>query len=241
MFGIRTLARLAGLLTLAAAATSAGAQTYPDRPIKLIVPYATGGFSDALARVLAQRFTETLGQAVIVENKPGASTILGVGAAAKALPDGYTLLLATGALTINPHLFAKLPYDAERDFTPIGRVADLPYVLVSHPSLPVKSFKELIAHAKANPTKINFGTPGNGTSPHLAMKLLEDAAGIAVENIHYKGNGPALQDLVGGQINLLLDGLQQPQPFINSGKLRLLAVASLQRMPNLPDVPAIAE
>lgn len=241
MFGIRTLARIAGLLTFAAAAATASAQTYPSRPIKLIVPYATGGFSDALARQLAQKFTESMGQAVIVENKPGASTILGVAAAAKAPADGYTLLLATGALTINPHLFPKLPYDAERDFAPIGRVVDLPYVLVSHPSLPVNSLKEFLAYSKANPDKVNFGTPGNGTAPHLAMQLLEDAAGISVHKLHYKGNGPAVTDLVGGQINLLLDGLQQPLPFITSGKLKLLATASLNRLPGLPDVPAIAE
>jgi tripartite-type tricarboxylate transporter receptor subunit TctC len=241
MFGIRTLVRIAGLLTFAAAAATASAQTYPSKPIKLIVPYATGGFSDALARQLAQKFTESMGQPVIVENKPGASTILGVSAAAKAPADGYTLLLTTGAMTINPHLFPKLLYDAERDFAPIGRIVDLPYVLVTHPSLPVNSFKEFLAYAKANPDKVNFGTPGNGTVPHLAMQLLEDAARISVHKVHYKGNGPALTDLVGGQINLLLDGLQQPLPFITSGKLKVLAAASLKRLPSLPDVPTIAE
>lgn len=241
MFGIRTLARIAGLLTFAAAAATASAQTYPSKPIKLIVPYATGGFTDALARQLAQKFSESMGQSVIVENKPGASTIIGVSAAAKAPADGYTLLLTTGAMTINPHLFPKLPYDAERDFAPIGRVVDLPYVLVAHPSLPVNSFKEFLAYAKANPDKINFGTPGNGTVPHLGMQLLEDAARISVQKVHYKGNGPALTDLVGGQINLLLDGLQQPLPFITSGKLKVLAAASLKRLPSLPDVPTISE
>ena len=241
MFGIRTLARIAGLLTFAAATANVSAQTYPSKPIKLIVPYATGGFTDALARQLAQKFSESMGQSVIVENKPGASTIIGVSAAAKAPADGYTLLLTTGAMTINPHLFPKLPYDAERDFAPIGRVVDLPYVLVAHPSLPVNSFKEFLAYAKANPDKINFGTPGNGTVPHLAMQLLEDAARISVQKVHYKGNGPALTDLVGGQINLLLDGLQQPLPFITSGKLKVLAAASLKRLPSLPDVPTISE
>lgn len=241
MIRMRTLIRLAGLLTLFAAVTTASAQQYPDKPVKIIVPYAAGGFSDALGRALAQWFTQNLGQSFVVDNKPGAATIIGVDAAAKSPPDGYTLLLATGALTINPHLFSKLPYNAERDFAPISRVAELPYVLVANPSLPVGSFKELIAYAKANPGKLNFGTPGNGTAPHLAVKLLEEAAGISAQGVHYKGNGPALNDLLGGQIHLLFDGLQQPQPFVNNGKLKLLAVASLKRMPGLPDVPAISE
>lgn len=241
MIRMHTLIRLAGLLTLFAAVTTASAQQYPDKPVKIIVPYAAGGFSDALGRALAQWFTQNLGQSFVVDNKPGAATIIGVDAAAKSPPDGYTLLLATGALTINPHLFSKLPYNAERDFAPISRVAELPYVLVANPSLPVGSFKELIGYAKANPGKLNFGTPGNGTAPHLAMKLLEEAAGISAQGVHYKGNGPALNDLLGGQIHLLFDGLQQPRPFVNNGKLKLLAVASLERMPGLPDVPAISE
>lgn len=203
MIRMRTLIRLAGLLTLFAAVTTASAQQYPDKPVKIIVPYAAGGFSDALGRALAQWFTQNLGQSFVVDNKPGAATIIGVDAAAKSPPDGYTLLLATGALTINPHLFSKLPYNAERDFAPISRVAELPYVLVANPSLPVGSFKELIAYAKANPGKLNFGTPGNGTAPHLAVKLLEEAAGISAQGVHYKGNGPALNDLLGGQIHLL--------------------------------------
>jgi tripartite-type tricarboxylate transporter receptor subunit TctC len=176
-----------------------------------------------------------------VENKAGAATILGTDTAAKSAPDGYTLLLATGALSINPHLFSKLPYNAERDFAPISRVAELPYVLVAHPALPATTFKDLLAYAKANPGKVNVGTPGNGTSPHLAMKLLEEAAGISMLAVHYKGNGPALNDLLGGQINVLFDALQQPRPFIDTGKLKLLAVASVKRMPGLPDVPAISE
>jgi tripartite-type tricarboxylate transporter receptor subunit TctC len=238
---IRTLIRFAVLLALAAAAGAGSAQQYPERPVKLVVPYAPGGFSDALGRSLAQWFTQNLGQPFVVENKPGAATIIGVDAAAKSPADGYTLLLATGALTINPHLFSKLPYDAERDFAPIGRVAELPYVLVANASLPVRTFKESIAYAKANPGTLNFGTPGNGTAPHLAMKLLEEAVGISVRGVHYKGNGPALNDLLAGQIHLLFDGLQQPQPFIQNGKLKLLAVASLKRLPGYPDVPAISE
>jgi tripartite-type tricarboxylate transporter receptor subunit TctC len=238
---IRTLIRFAVLLALAAAAGAGSAQQYPERPVKLIVPYAPGGFSDVLGRTVAQWLMQNLGQPFVVENKPGAATIIGVDAAAKSPADGYTLLLATGALTINPHLFSKLPYDAERDFAPIGRVAELPYVLVANASLPVRTFKELITYAKANPGTLNFGTPGNGTAPHLAMKLLEEAVGISVRGVHYKGNGPALNDLLAGQIHLLFDGLQQPHPFIQNGKLKLLAVASPKRLPDYPDVPAISE
>ncbi len=238
---IRTLIRFTALLLFAGAAGAVSAQQYPDRPIKLIVPYAPGGFSDSLGRALAQWLTQNLGQSVVVDNKPGAATIIGVDAAAKSPADGYTLLLATGALTINPHLFNKLPYDAERDFAPIGRVAELPYVLVANASLPVRTFRELMAYAKVNPGVLNFGTPGNGTAPHLAMKLLEEGAGVSVRGVHYKGNGPALNDLLAGQIHLLFDGLQQPQPFIQNGKLKLLAVASLKRLPTHPEVPAISE
>lgn len=239
--GFRALARLAGLLALAVGVAAASAQSYPDKPVKLIVPYAPGGFSDVLGRSLAQWLTQSLGQPVVVENKAGAATTLGTDTVAKSAADGYTLLLTTGALSINPHLFSKLPYSAERDFAPISRVAELPYVLVAHPALPAASFKDLLAYAKANPGKVNVGTPGNGTSPHLAMKLLEQAAGISMLAVHYKGNGPALNDLLGGQINLLFDGLQQPRQFIDTGRLKLLAVASLTRMPGLPDVPAISE
>ena len=241
MIGRTLLLRAAGALVLALWAAGAAAQSYPDKPVKMVVPYAAGGFSDALGRALAQRFAESMGQPVIVENRPGASTNIGFAAVAKAPADGYTILLGTGAPTINPFLFSKMPYDAERDFAPIGRVVDLPYVLVAHPSVPANSFKELIAYAKANPGKLNIGTPGNGTSPHLAVKLLEQSAGISLQSVHYKGNGPALNDLLGGQIHLLFDGLQQPAPFVRSGRLKLLAVASLQRMPGLPDVPAVAE
>lgn len=241
MFSFRMISRVAGFLALALGAAGASAQQYPNKPVKIIVPYAAGGFSDALGRAVAQWLTQNLGQPFVVDNKPGAATIVGVDAAAKSAPDGYTLLLATGALTVNPHLFSKLPYNAERDLAPISRVAELPYVLVANSSVPFGTFREMIAHAKANPGKLDFGTPGNGTPPHLAMKLLEDTAGISIQGVHYKGNAPALNDLLGGQISLLFDGLQQPQPFIKAGKLKVLAVASLKRMPGLPDVPAISE
>lgn len=221
--------------------TTAAQPSYPERPVKLIVPYAAGGFSDSLGRSVAQWLTERLGAPVVVENKPGAATIIGIDAVAKSPADGYTLLLGTGALTTLPHLFSKLPFDAERDFAPIGRVAVLPYVLVANPGLTTNSLTEMITYAKAHPGKLTYGTPGNGTAPHLAMKLLEEAAGISMQGVHYKGNAPALNDLLGGQINLLFDGLQQPQPFVKSGKLKLLAVASLKRLPGLPDVPAISE
>lgn len=218
------------------------AQAYPAKPVRLVVPYAAGGFSDVLARALAQKMTEGLGQQVVVENRPGASTIIGADAVAKSPPDGYTLFFSTGtALNINQHLFSKLPYNPEKDFVPVGKVAVLPYVLLAHPAVPANSFKDLMAYAKANPGKLNFATPGNGTAPHLAIKILEQAAGVSFESIHYKGNAPATVDLLAGQVHLLFDGLVVPEPHIKSGKLKALAVASLKRFPSQPNIPAIAE
>ncbi len=242
MKNIKTLSVLLALGLALSAAGFSFAQSYPGKPVRLIVPYAAGGFSDVLARTLAQKMTEGLGQQVVVENRPGASTIIGADAVAKSASDGYTLFFATGtALNINQHLFSKLPYNPEKDFVPVGKVAVLPYVLLAHPAVPANSFKDLIAYVKANPGKVNFADPGNGTAPHLAVKILEQTAGVSFESIHYKGNAPATVDLLAGQVHLLFDGLAVPEPHIKSGKLKILAVASLKRFPSLPNVPAIAE
>ncbi|MBI5912590.1 MAG: tripartite tricarboxylate transporter substrate binding protein [Betaproteobacteria bacterium] len=239
---VRVLSILLGAAGVFALSGPLFAQAYPAKPVRLIVPYAAGGFSDVLARTLAQKMSEGLGQQVVVENRTGASTIIGADAVAKSAPDGYTLFFATGtALNINQHLFSKLPYNPEKDFVPVGKVAVLPYVLLAHPAVPANSFKDLIAYAKANPGKVNFADPGNGTAPHLAVKILEQSAGVSFESIHYKGNAPATVDLLAGQVHLLFDGLAVPEPHIKSGKLKILAVASLKRFPSLPNVPAIAE
>ena len=239
---VRVLSILLGAGGVFALSGPLFAQAYPAKPVRLVVPYAAGGFSDVLARALAQKMTEGLGQQVVVENRPGASTIIGADAVAKSPPDGYTLFFSTGtALNINQHLFSKLPYNPEKDFVPVGKVAVLPYVLLAHPAVPANSFKDLIAYAKANPGKLNFATPGNGTAPHLAIKILEQAAGVSFESIHYKGNAPATVDLLAGQVHLLFDGLVVPEPHIKSGKLKALAVASLKRFPSQPNILAIAE
>ncbi len=242
---MKNLKTLSVLLALGLALSAAGfsfAQSYPSKPVRLIVPYAAGGASDVLARTIAQKITEGLGQQLAVENRPGASSIIAAEAVAKSAPDGYTLFFSTGtALNINQHLFSKLPYNPEKDFVPVGKIAVLPYVLVAHPAVPANSFKELIAYAKANPGKLNFGAPGKGTPPHLAIKILEQVSGAAFESVQYKGNAPASIDLLAGRIHLLFDGLVVPEPHIKSGKLKALAVASLKRFPSLPDVSAIAE
>mgnify|MGYP001156543537 FL=1 len=235
-------ALLCALSSLISLTGTALAQGYPNKPIRLVVPYAAGGFSDVLARALAQKMSEGLGQPVVVDNKPGAGTLIGAEAVAKSAPDGYSLFFSTGtALTIAQHMFSKLAYNPEKDFVPVGKVATLPYVLLAHPSVPANSFKELMDYVKAHPGKLNFATPGNGTAPHLSVKLLEFASGTDFESIHYKGNAPATTDLLSGQVHLLFDGLMVPAPHIKSGKLKALALASLKRFPSLPDVPAIAE
>ena len=242
---MKNLKTLSVLLALGLALSAAGfsfAQSYPSKPVRLIVPYAAGGASDVLARTIAQKITEGLGQLLVLENRPGASSIIAAEAVAKSAPDGYTLFFSTGtALNINQHLFSKLPYNPEKDFVPVGKIAVLPYVLVAHPAVPANSFKELIAYAKANPGKLNFGAPGKGTPPHLAIKILEQVSGAAFESVQYKGNAPASIDLLAGRIHLLFDGLVVPEPHIKSGKLKALAVASLKRFPALSDVSAIAE
>jgi tripartite-type tricarboxylate transporter receptor subunit TctC len=228
-------------LSLAALVPVTAWSVYPEKPIRLVVPYIAGGTTDVMARAVAQKMSEGLGQLVVVDNRPGASTIIGAEAVAKAAPDGYTLFFATGtSLNLNPLLFSKLPYDPEKDFIPVGKVAVMPFVLLVHPSMP-NSFEDFIAYAKSNPGKLNLGTPGKNTSPHLAGLLLEQSFGLNLESIHYKGAAPVAIDLLAGRIQLYFDALLTPLPQIKSGKVKALAAASLKRLPALPDVPTIAE
>ena len=218
-----------------------GWPVYPEKPIRLIVPYVPAGPTDIMARSVAQKMSDGLGQQVMVDNRPGASTIIGSDAVAKAAPDGYTLLFATvTSLSLNPLLFSKLPYNPEKDFIPVGRLAVMPYVLLVHPSMP-SSFSDFIAYAKANPGKLDLGTPGKNTSPHLAGVMLEQSFGVNFESIHYKGGAPVFIDLLAGRIQTYFATLLTAQPHIKSGKLKALAVTSLKRLPTLPDVPSIAE
>jgi len=231
---------LGALLALFAAIASA--QTYPAKPIRLVVPFPPGGATDILARDVAQKLTEAWGQQVIVDNRPGAGGNIGSELVAKSAPDGYTLEMGTvGTHAINASLYAKMPYDHVKDFAPVILVAGVPNVLVVNPAVPANSVAELIEYAKANPGKLNFASSGNGTSIHLSGELFKVMAGVQMTHVPYKGSAPALQDLLGGQVQLMFDNLPPSLPQIKAGKLRALAVTSVARAPALPDVPTMAE
>jgi len=217
------------------------AQAYPTRSVRLIAASAPGGTSDILARLLAQQLTADLGQTFVVENRAGASGIIGTDVVAKAPPDGYTLLLIQPSLTINPHIFAKVPHDAIRDFAPISLVVDVPQSVSVHPSVPARSIRELIALAKADRGKLTNGSPGQGTHPHLTSERFQQAAGIKFEQVVYKGVGPAFIGLVSGEVALVFSAVSSATPFIKSGKIRAIGVTSLKRLATLPDVPTVAE
>ena len=223
------------------AAQSALAQGYPTRPVRLIAASAPGGTSDILARLLAQHLTTDLGQQVVVENRAGASGIIGTDLVAKAAPDGYTLLLIQPSLTINPHVFAKVPHDAVRDFAPISLVVDVPQIVSVHPSVPARSIKDLISMAKADPGKLTNGSPGAGTHPHLTSERFQQAAGIKLQQIVYKGIGPAFIALVSGEVAVAFSAASSATPHIKSGKIRAIGVTSPKRLAALPDVAPVAE
>jgi len=218
---------------------AANAADYPNRTIRMIIPFAPGGGSDALGRVLAEKISGELGVAVIVDNKPGASSIIGTEAVAKAAPDGYTILLTNSAITSNPTFF-KLPFDTQ-SLVAITKVANAPQLLVAYPGAPFKNLKELLAYAKANPGKVTIGTAGAGQISHLAAELLEKSSGTEMTMVHYKGSGGALADLLGGQINMSFGTAPGLMQHIRSGKVIPIAVSSGQRMLSLPNVPSVAE
>jgi tripartite-type tricarboxylate transporter receptor subunit TctC len=215
---------------------------YPDKPIRLVVPFAAGGPSDVLARAIAQKLNAQFNQPVIADNKPGAGTNLAAEFVAKAPPDGYTLLLMmVGTQAINEAMYPKLGYNTVRDFSPVTLVAASSLTLVAHPSVQAKNFKELVVLAKANPDKFNFGSSGSGTPLHLGGELLNNRAGIKLVHVPYKGAAPALNDVLGGQIELAMVGTPSALPYIKSGKLTAIGVTSLKRSANAPEVPTIAE
>jgi tripartite-type tricarboxylate transporter receptor subunit TctC len=233
---------LATAVVLALVAGNSEAQSYPDRPIRMVVPFAAGGGADLVARSIASALAVRLGQPVIVDNKPGGGATLGADNVAKAAADGYTLLYTTpGPQITNPYLMAKLPYDPIADLTPVSEVAVVSAVLVVNSSLPVKNLKELIAYARANPGKLNFASAGIGSSSHLAGELFKHDAKIDVVHVPYRGTAPALQDLLSGNVAMAIDSIAVYRPFIESGKLRALAVSSPGRSPILPDVPPMAD
>jgi len=217
-------------------------QTYPDKPVRLIVPLSAGSAVDTLARIPAQKLAELWGQQIVVENRVGANGMLGTEAAAKAAPDGYTLLLANdAALATSPALYPKLAYDPARDFAPIALAASIPVVLVVHSSFPASTVQELVSEAKASPGKIHYASGGNGSAQHVPMEMFKQAAGIDLVHVPYKGLGPAFNDVVAGQVPVMFAGMSNVFPHLKSGRIRALAIGSAKRSAAMPDLPTMSE
>ena len=237
-FKIATLIAALGVL----AGTAAQAQAdYPQRPIRMVVPFPAGGGTDIVARAVAERLGAALGQTVIIDNRAGGGTVIGTSFVAKAEPDGYTVLLTSSAFSINKSLVDNLPYDTERDFLPVANASLHPFVLVANSAMPVRNVQELIAYAKKNPGKLSYASVGNGSSQHIEMEMFKRAAGITAIHIPYRGSAPAVSDLLGGQVHLMFNGISPTLQHIRSGKLKALAVDSQKRVPVLKDVPTLGE
>lgn len=226
---------------LMCSASAAQAQAYPNRSIRIIVPYAAGGGADALARVIGPRLTERLGQQVLVDNRPGGGTVIGTEAAAKAKPDGYTMVFVTIAHAVNASSLKNLPFDPIKDFSPVIQIYAQPLVVVTHPSMPVKTVKQLIALARAKPGQISFASSGNGGAPHLAGELFKKLANVDIVHIPYKGAGPASIDVLGGHVPLMFGPVVTVVPHIKSRRLNALAVTTSRRIQALPQLPTVAE
>jgi len=229
------------LLGLLALSYGASAQQYPDRPIHLVVPFGPGGFTDVAARILQKELQPVLGQPVVVENKAGAGSTIGTDYVAKAPPDGYNLVMISTTHVISPHLYKDIPYDPVKDFAPIMKLAEGPYVLVVNSKTPYRSVKDLIAAAKARPGSIDFASSGNGSSQHLVAALFMNMTGAKLNHIPYKGSNQAMQDVIGGQVPVSFVGMPNALPNVSSGKIRALAVTTKKRHPDLPDVPTMEE
>lgn len=236
---VTTRAAVGALLIALCAYTHAA--DYPQRPIRLIVPFAAGGGLEITARSIGQKLTEKRGQPIVIDNRPGAATIVGSEIASKASPDGYTLLMITTTFAINPSLYGKLPYDPNKDFAPVTQITSVPNILVVNPSIPAHNVRELIALAKAKPGQINYASAGSGTSPHLAAELFKTMAGIEMTHIPYKGIPPAVTDVIAGRVTMLMTTTISAAPHVKSGRLRALAITSPKRLAAMPDVPAIGE
>ena len=231
---------VAALLAVFASAPAL-AQTYPTKPVRIIVGYPAGGPTDMIARTVAQKLSPALGQQVIVDNRPGASGMIGAELAVKAPPDGYTLLTVPITYAVTPSVFPKMPYDAEKDLAPVALVAAAPFILVVHPTLPVKTVKDLIALAKSRPGQINYASASAGGMPHLAGELFNIMAGVKLTHIPYKGAAPATIDLLAGQVSLMFNNMLSAMPHVKSGKLRAVAVTSAKRSSAVPELPTVAE
>ena len=236
------VAILAGVAGIASGQALSQAPSWPTKSVRFVVPFAPGGGSDVKARVLAEQLYKLLGERFVVDNRPGMAGSIGAGAVAKAAPDGYTILYGTpGPQVTNPFLYKELPYDAEKDLAPVIFLFRIPNVLVINPAIPVKSVKELIALARAQPNLINFASTGGGSSSHLAGELLKSVAGVSMTHVPYKGSAPAALALMAGEVQITIDSIAAFKPFYDSGKLRVLGVSTLERLPSEPDIPAIAE
>ena len=231
-----------GILALAATLhTGVAAAAYPDKPVKLISPYAPGGSNDLVTRLLAKKLTERLPAPVVVENRPGGGMIIATELVAHAAADGYTLILVSSGHAINPALGRKLPYDTGRDFAPVSLIGWMPNVLVVHPDFPARSVEELVALARKSPGSINYASAGNASTPHLAAEWFKSVAGIQMTHVPYKGTGPALTDLIAGNVSLTICGIAPALPHIRSGKLRAIAVSGLKRTALMPELPTVSE
>ena len=234
---------IATALCFTAAALPAAAQAdYPNKPVRMLIGFPPGQATDTLGRAVAQKLSQQLGQQFVVENKPGAAGIIATQAAMSSPPDGYTLLISSsGPLAVNPGLYSKLPYDPIKDFAPVAGIGIVPLLLVTNPSFPATSLKELVATAKAKPKSVNYASGGSGVTNHLVMEMFRGAAGVDMTHIPYKGGPPALTDLIGGQVNVMFETSVAALPFVKQGKLRALAVSSSKRIAAAPDVPTVAE
>lgn len=229
-------------LTVVGSSGEALAQAYPSKAIRIVVPYPAGGGIDIMSRLIAQRLAQRFSQSVVVENKPGAGTIVAAESVARAAPDGYTLLITTDAtITINPYLYAKLPYDAVKDFAPVSQLVFLNQLLVANAALPVNNLKELVAHAKANPGKLNYASYGIGSQPHLAMEIFKSQSGVDIVHVPYKGIPQAVPAAIAGEVQLTFSGAASTQAHLRAGRLKALAIGGKARLPLLPDVPTFAE
>lgn len=238
---MKLLTRWIARLCMCLVAGQVLAQAYPSKPIKVVVGYAAGGAVDVVARTIGQSLSNSMGQPVLVENKPGAGTNIAVKSVIGAEPDGYTLMLAANALAANMALYQPMPFDAERDLVPVSFIGRVPVVIAANPNVPYATVKQLIEAAKGKPNSIAFGSPGNGSTPHMAIELFARAAGIDLQHVPYRGGSPAITDTIGGQIPLVAVNALEVLPHAKSGKLKVLAVLSPNRSPIFPDVPTIAE
>ena len=232
---------IASLLAAPLAAAQPAAQSFPNKPIRFVVPFPPGGGNDILARALAPKMSEILGQQVVIDNRAGAGGNIGADFVAKSPPDGYTIVIASNQVTMNPWIYSKLPFDIAKDFSPIAQIASVPMLLAINPEVPAKDLKEFIALAKAKPGSLNYSTPGLGTPQHIAFEVFNFDAGVKVTHVPYKGTSPSIVDLIGGQVQATIGTMASLEQHVKSGKVRAIAVSTPQRSPTMPDVPTIEE